>query len=65
MMVPIEWFITLGSALVGVFVWWVKSEFTRNDKMHDTMEKSMVNVNKRVDHLILHLLPDAPYKDDE
>jgi len=62
--VPIGWFIAVGSALISGFVWWVKREFALNDLYHDKAEKELHGTNKRIDHLILNLLPGKPYKDE-
>ena len=53
------------TAAVSGFVWWVKREVARNDKAHEAVGQELNSVNKRVDHLILHLLPEKPYKEDK
>lgn len=64
--VPIGWLIGLGAlALTGIF-FWLRSEFSRLDGQHSELKESVVSVHKRVDWLIVKLLPGHPYteKDD-
>ena len=62
--VPIEWFFTVGGALIGGFIWWIKERFRRNDQEHAQNYEAIRDLRNRVDHLTFHLLPNKPYKEE-
>ena len=62
--------------LIGVLGWllklWLQAEFSRIDtrlegldSQHNDLSKGLTRVHKRVDYLILKLLPDNPFKGDD
>ena len=68
--VPIEWLFAAAAVITGMFVWWVRSEFTRNSAAHKDIRQTIIehdkrttknagNFQRRLDHLIHHT-PDCP-----
>ena len=63
--VPIGWLIALGVfAFLGLIAW-LKREFARLDGQHAELRGDVGKVHKRVDWLIMKLLPGHPYLEKE
>lgn len=66
--VPLGWLIAvaavLGGATVSLAWWWLKSEFTRLDGQHSELTKNVARVHRRLDYLIIKLLPNDPFREN-
>jgi protein-S-isoprenylcysteine O-methyltransferase Ste14 len=66
-MIPVSWFFSvvgmLLAGLLGMAIYWLKSEFRRNDEDHVRMAAEVVAIHKRIDWLIQHT-PGMPKYED-
>ena len=63
--VPIGWLIALGALALAGLIAWLKREFGRLDGQHAELKQGLTRVHKRVDWMIMKLLPGHPYEEED
>ena len=63
--VPLNWVFGLAGILITAFIWWLKIEFAKNDRQHMEAQQGIKSVHKRIDFMIIHLLPHKPFHDHD
>jgi len=61
-LVPLNWvFYLIGMCVAGLF-WWLLDFRKRNDQQHVEARSDIKEIHRRIDHMIVNLLPQKPYK---
>ena len=50
--VPLNWLLGVGGMCLGAFVYWLRTEFSRNWEEHKTMTNSASKAHKEIDQRI-------------